>query len=197
MVRNRWSNREPRTANREPTAAWLAWLRLVIVVIVSLGLSLGVAFACRHPLTDRAEAAALVAARHPQVPRLSTQALAELPANGLLLVDVRPKAEWTVSHLPGAFRSEDPDSVVAEAARRHLKRIVVYCSIGERSCRLAERVQQSAPALHISNLSGGIFTWAAEDRPLVDDLGQPTRLVHPYDDAWGQLLPADRRAPVP
>jgi len=75
--------------------------------------------------------------------------------------------------------------------------VVVYCSIGERSSQLAERMQALAPDLLIHDLAGGIFTWASEDRLMLDAADHPTRLVHPYDTSWGALLPPDRRAPLP
>jgi len=174
-----------------------SWIIIASVLVV---LTIAVARTARsragqpHVLT---EAAAWVASRHPDVLRMTGQYLAAQPSGDYLLVDVRSAAEWSVSHLPAAFRCEDPGAAVAEARRRHCTRVVVYCSIGERSSQLAERMQALDPNLLIHDLAGGIFTWASEDRPLVDADGQPTRLVHPYDTSWGALLPPDRRAPLP
>lgn len=174
------------------------WRRTTVVVII--GLLAGITrtiVACQPRPTDCAVATAWVAERHPGVSRLTSEALVGLPVTSYLLVDVRPHAEWSVSHLPGAFRSEDANEVWAEARRRHLDRVIVYCSIGERSSRLAEQVQDRTDDLLIYNLVGGIFAWASENRPLEDADGKPTRLVHPYDATWGALLPPDRRAPLP
>ena len=174
-----------------------SWIIIASVLVV---LTIAVARTARsragqpHVLT---EAAAWVASRHPDVLRMTGQYLAAQPSGDYLLVDVRSAAEWSVSHLPAAFRCEDPGAAVAEARRRHCTRVVVYCSIGERSSQLAERMQALDPNLLIHDLAGGIFTWASEDRTLVDADGQPTRLVHPYDTSWGALLPPDRRAPLP
>lgn len=176
----------------------LTWhWRLISLVTIGAGLAIGFFLVFPHRPADRIEAITWVAERHPGVPRLTPEALAGLPAGSCLLVDVRPVAEWSVSHLPGAFRSEDADDVLAEARRRRLDRIIVYCSIGERSSQLAERALVRDPGLRIADLAGGIFSWVCEDRPLVDADGQPTRLVHPYNATWGALLPADRRASLP
>jgi rhodanese-related sulfurtransferase/glycosyltransferase involved in cell wall biosynthesis len=179
------------STNQSPFHLWL-FGGFVLVVTMALAAML----TSRPRLAHRAEAAAWVASRHPTVPRLTTEALTGLPAASYLLVDARPVAEWSVSHVPGAFRSEDADEVVAEAHRRHLDRVIVYCSIGERSSRLAEQGQARAQDVRFYNLVGGIFTWASENRPLEDADGQSTRLVHPYDASYGALLPPDRRAPV-
>lgn len=174
------------------------WRRTPVVVISCLlAGSAGVAVACQRRPADRPAAIAWVAERHPGVERLTGEALAGLRAGSYLLVDVRPVAEWSVSHLPEAFRSEDAATILAEARRRRLDRIILYCSIGERSSQMAERMLAGDPGLRVQDLSGGVFTWACEGRPLVDAHGQATRLVHPYDMIWGAMLPADRRAPVP
>lgn len=175
----------------------LLLLLLGSLLLLLAVLATAVVIARQHRLADRAEAAAWVASRHPDVLRLTGQYLAAQPNGDYLLLDVRSAAEWSVSHLPAAFRCEDPGAAVAEARRRHCTRVVVYCSIGERSSQLAERMQALDPNLLIHDLAGGIFTWASEDRPLVDADGQPTRWVHPYDTSWGALLPPDRRAPLP
>ena len=157
----------------------------------------GILTACRSNPADRSAAEAWVAERHPGVPRLTGAYLESHDNASYLLLDVRSTAEWQVSHLPGALRCEDAGAAIAAARQRQVGRIVVYCSIGERSSRLAGQVLAQAPELQVHDLAGGIFTWAAEDRPLVDVAGRSTRLVHPYDAAWGRLLPEDRRAPLP
>ncbi len=67
------------------------------------------------------------------------------------------------------------------------KAIVVYCSVGYRSEKIAEQMQ-AAGYQRVYNLVGGIFEWANYGKPLVDRDGKPTRAVHPYDAVWGRWL---------
>ncbi len=112
-----------------------------------------------------------------------------------VLLDVRQPEEYAVSHLPGAVRV-DPDAS-AEVLRDTLaafdadRPVVLYCSVGYRSARLAERLETAGrPAL---NLDGSIFRWASEGRLVVRN-ETVVREVHPYDALWGRLLPRDLRA---
>ncbi|MEM1042211.1 MAG: rhodanese-like domain-containing protein [Bacteroidota bacterium] len=112
-----------------------------------------------------------------------------------VLVDVREAEEYAVSHLPGAVRI-DPDAP-ASALRDTLGRfgpgraVVLYCSVGYRSARLAARFGTADRP--VQNLDGSIFRWANEGRPVVRD-GESVREVHPYDAVWGRLLSRDLRA---
>jgi 3-mercaptopyruvate sulfurtransferase SseA len=72
--------------------------------------------------------------------------------------------------------------------------IVVYSSVGYRSARLAHWLAGQGYT-NVRNLSGSIFQWANEDRPVFRD-GRPTMEVHPYDRRWGLLLEARYRASV-
>jgi rhodanese-related sulfurtransferase len=144
---------------------------------------------------DLTTARAWVAQRYPDQPRISCASWAVLSsASGQLLVDVRSAAEWRVAHLPGAWRCEDPQNVLAEAQRRGANRIIVYCSVGVRSSRLAATLRLSAVQTELVDLDGGIFTWATLGLPLVDADGAAVTRVHPYDQCWGRLLPDGLRS---
>jgi len=73
--------------------------------------------------------------------------------------------------------------------------IVVYCSVGVRSARLA-RALSATGAKQVFNLRGGIFEWANRGLPLVGPAG-PARSVHGYDAEWAVLLDARLRACTP
>jgi rhodanese-related sulfurtransferase len=118
----------------------------------------------------------------------------------LTLVDVRDPDEFAVSHLRGAIRVDPGAS--AEQARRAIGpvprdgAIVLYCTIGFRSSRMAERIREayggaSGPA--IANLRGGVIAWANADRPLVNAAGATNR-VHPYDSRHTRMLIEPLRA---
>lgn len=110
-----------------------------------------------------------------------------------IILDVREQKEFNVSHLPGAQRVS-PD-ISAEELMSQLKdvkdrTVIVYCSVGMRSSRLASRVQsklQKNGAKTVINLSGGIFRWHNEKRPL-SRKGKATDVVHPYDSWWGRYV---------
>ena len=112
-----------------------------------------------------------------------------------VLLDVRTRDEWNVSHVPGA-RRVDP-GVSAEMALPNANRdneVVVYDAIGYRSADLATRLR-AAGFTHAQCLDGSIFQWANEHRPLVRN-GDPVTRVHPYTQFWGRLLSDDVRAPL-
>lgn len=132
----------------------------------------------------------------PEIGHLSTAKLAEwiLQATDVVLVDVRSEEEFAVGRIEGAIRLSPGASARDVSARlREVAPgtdVVFYCSVGVRSSRLANRSRKSLMELGaagVYNLSGGIFTWHDESRPLVDARG-PTRFVHPYDRNWGRLL---------
>ena len=141
----------------------------------------------------------LVRVRFPDVPQLSTQELSAWLQDGRkprpVLLDVRTKAEFDVSHLPGA-RRVDPDAKTADVAPMLEKGrpVVTYCSVGYRSSAMADRLRK-AGVPQVSNLEGSIFQWANEGRPLEAN-GKPATKVHPYNDTFGKMLDAQRRANV-
>ena len=116
---------------------------------------------------------------------------------GWLVLDVREPEEYAVSHLPGAVRVP-PDADVSTIQRiigtaAPGKQVLFYCSVGQRSSKLAARVRESileAGATNVSNLRGGIFRWYAEHGELVNADG-PVDRIHPYNALWGQLIPRE------
>lgn len=132
----------------------------------------------------------------PEVKGISTGELATLLAGreAPLLLDVRTRAEFEVSHLPGARQIEpNADATVLHEAKD--RRIVTYCSVGYRSGAFARRLQAAGFA-EVANLNGSIFRWANEGRPLVDEHGERCAKVHPYNRVWGLLLQRKYRAPL-
>lgn len=132
----------------------------------------------------------LLARRFPDVPRTSTAALAARLAAGepVLLLDARERAEFEVSHLPGAVWIGPAGAELGALGPLPLERpMVVYCSVGWRSAEATRRLRE-AGAARVENLSGAIFRWANEGRPLVDGAEQPTTVVHPFGPAWRFLL---------
>jgi len=136
---------------------------------------------------------AKIHADFPEVRRMTTAELAAalVSDNKPVLLDVRTKAEFDVSHLEGATRVEPGSDPVAISIPKD-QPVVTYCSVGYRSAAFAKKLSE-AGYRNVSNLEGSIFRWANENRPLVHD-GQPTDRVHPYNRLWGILVDPSHRA---
>jgi rhodanese-related sulfurtransferase len=114
------------------------------------------------------------------------QAMLAAPSPPVLL-DIRSAEEYGVSHLRGA-RNLDPQSF-APSAVADLNRdstVVVYCSVGVRSARMARRLRGLGFS-HVVNLYGGIFLWYNQGREVVRN-DAAVEAVHPYDFLWGQVI---------
>jgi len=166
--------------------------------------SLGLISIWRSPADQAAEEGlrrmkALVRRRFPEVQHLTPEELAawlgdpnRVPP---LLLDVRTRTEFDVSHLPGA-RHVDPQ-IPASRLQPMLPAdapVVMYCSVGYRSAACATRLLK-AGCTQVFNLEGSLFQWANEGRPLESN-GQPARTVHPYSERFGKLLAPELRAPA-
>ena len=127
---------------------------------------------------------ARIAKEFPTVKSIGTAELAKAEPKPVLL-DVRTAAEFEVSHLAGA-RRVDPDAPTVALPKN--TPIVTYCSVGYRSAKFAQRMQE-AGFTNVRNLDGSIFQWANEGRPV-----EPSGKVHPYNQKWGVLLDPARRA---
>ena len=132
--------------------------------------------------------------RYPDVAHISPDDLQNIPSEDVVLFDVRKDAEYAVSRIDGAIRVS-PSISASEFLRDYAgavkgKKAVFYCSVGERSSRLAERVMSQAGDARpsaIYNLEGGIFKWHNEYRNVVGAEGE-TSAVHPFNRRWGRLL---------
>ena len=134
----------------------------------------------------------------PNVQRISTTELAAWLADSTrpapLLLDVRTRAEFDLSHLARArqVEPESPASVISEPKDQP---IVTYCSVGYRSGAFAEKLR-AAGFTRVVNLEGSIFRWANEGRPVMRGNQQADK-VHPYNGTWGLLLKRAYRAETP
>lgn len=112
------------------------------------------------------------------------------PSRMPAVIDARRPEEFRISRLPGALNLESAAAAAARFPDRGAP-LVVYCSVGLRSARVAAGLRALGYA-RVENLRRGIFGWAAEGRPMVDADGGTGR-VHPYNRLWGALAgPAPR-----
>lgn len=107
----------------------------------------------------------------PKVPRIDPRQLATWLSDAKreqpVLLDVRTKTEFEVSHLHGA-QQIDPGSKAEAISLPRTKPIVTYCSVGYRSGAFAENLR-AAGYQNVQNLSGSIFEWANEGFPVERD----------------------------
>jgi len=162
--------------------------------VLSLGLAcLGLSLpGCKmHTTPDWAELKRSIRAEFPGVRQISTEELADWLDDDAreppILLDARAPREYAVSHLRDARLA--PDRVAALRDLGDAPRdtpIVVYCSVGYRSSRLAKELAGRG-FTRVSNLEGSIFEWANEHRPVYRG-PERVRAVHSYDETWGRFL---------
>jgi rhodanese-related sulfurtransferase len=111
-----------------------------------------------------------------------------------VLLDVRTKAEYDVSHINKAQRIE-PGADAGGVTLPRDRPIVTYCSVGYRSAAFAKKLQE-AGFKNVQNMSDSIFEWANKGYA-IERKGQPAHKVHPYNERWGKLLKKELRADVP
>jgi len=105
----------------------------------------------------------------------------------IVLLDARENEEYRVSHLIGA-RHCGYEHFNAEAVKGVNKAapIVVYCSVGYRSDKIASKLQTMG-FTDVRNLYGGIFDWVNKGYPVYNKNGE-TNQIHGYDQKWGKWL---------
>lgn len=133
--------------------------------------------------------------KYTDVKHLSAVEFQAMEASDLVVFDVREVEEFAVSHIDGAVRV-DPDielSVFREKYAKYLagKTAVFYCSVGRRSSDLVSQLSgmlETNGAIAAYNLTGGVFRWHNEQRPLMSLNTQESQLIHPYNFYWGRLI---------
>ena len=106
----------------------------------------------------------------------------------VILLDTRSREEYEVSHLPGArfvgyetFDPRTPHDVPLDA------NIVLYCSVGYRSEKIGERLQELGYR-NVSNLYGSMFEWVNRGYEVVDTEGRLVEVVHTYNEDWSKWV---------
>lgn len=105
----------------------------------------------------------------------------------LVLLDAREFNEFSVSHIEGATWVGYDDFELSRVASIDKEQpIVVYCSVGYRSERVARQLI-NAGYTDVRNLYGGIFQWVNAGHEVVNTAG-PTDSVHTYNKKWSKWL---------
>ncbi|MXY47810.1 MAG: rhodanese-like domain-containing protein [Gemmatimonadetes bacterium] len=136
----------------------------------------------------------MIRAKFPGVSQLSTDSLQtwlEEPGQAQmgrpLLLDVREKEEYEVSHLKEAvLAASEKEAIEVLEGVPPDRPVVLYCSVGYRSSEMADFLHKRGYE-KVYNLEGSIFAWANEGRPVYQG-DERVHVVHPYDRVWGKLL---------
>ncbi|MFN4144883.1 MAG: rhodanese-like domain-containing protein [Runella sp.] len=120
------------------------------------------------------------------VPEADVQKLKKT-SEPLVWVDAREQREYEVSHLPNAVwvGYDKLDLAPLEKLPKN-QPIVVYCSVGYRSEKVAEKLIKQG-FTNVQNLYGGIFEWKNQGGEVVNAKGK-TDDVHAYNKTWGVWL---------
>lgn len=123
--------------------------------------------------------------RH-NVKEVSVAEIAKL--DDAIYLDAREKAEYNVSHIENAIwvGYDDFDIQMVKKLDKS-KTIVVYCSVGYRSEKVAKKLEK-AGFKTVYNLYGGMFEWYNQGLPVVDNQGKSTDKIHTYNEKWGQWV---------
>lgn len=105
-----------------------------------------------------------------------------------IFLDAREIDEFQVSHIPDAryigyddFKINNVSDISKES------KIIVYCSIGYRSEKIATKLKK-AGYKNVYNLYGSIFEWVNSGLEVNDRSGNVTKKIHTYNKKWSQWV---------
>jgi rhodanese-related sulfurtransferase len=129
--------------------------------------------------------------KFPQIHQISTRELMNILADTSqerpIIFDARNSKEYQLSHLPFAQLAQSEQEAITALKQTEKKhRIIVYCSIGDRSSQLAGHLI-SAGFTNTFTMDGALFQWANEGRPIYQETNI-VHVVHPYGDQWKSFL---------
>lgn len=107
--------------------------------------------------------------------------------DSVVFLDSREYEEYTVSHIPSAVHVGYDDFDINEIKYHKNQPIVVYCSVGYRSEKIAERLIK-AGYTDVRNMYGSLFEWANCGLPVINAQGMPTDTIHTYNRRWSKWL---------
>lgn len=122
------------------------------------------------------------------VPLISPAEMEKQKGEGYLILDTREKGEYQVSHIPNAVWAgyDNFQKKILEKTPKD-QPIIVYCSVGYRSERIGEKLQEMG-FTNVHNLYGGIFNWSNKGQEMVDKDKAPTNNVHGFNLEWSQWI---------
>lgn len=105
-----------------------------------------------------------------------------------IFLDAREFEEYQVSHIPGSrYIGYDNFSLNTVNDLSKESKIIVYCSIGYRSEKIASKLKK-AGYKKVYNLYGSIFEWVNEGYEIIDKSGKNSNKIHTYNKKWSQWV---------
>jgi len=109
-------------------------------------------------------------------------------SKSVVWLDARERNEFEVSQIDEAkWVGYDDFSLDRVEEIPKDQEIIVYCSVGYRSEKVAEQLMEAGFS-NVSNLYGGIFEWKNQGQEVVDSTRTVTERVHAYSKIWGVWL---------
>ena len=125
------------------------------------------------------------------IPYISVEELRMLKENdSVVILDAREPNEFEVSHLKSSINVGFDYFSSEEKLLQKLNKdaqIVVYCSVGIRSEKIAEKLK-NAGFDNVKNMYGGIFEWKNKGNSVIDSTGTETENVHVFSKQWRKWL---------
>lgn len=104
------------------------------------------------------------------------------------VLDAREIEEYKISKIRGAtWIGYDDFNLKRVEGIDKKSTILIYCSVGYRSEKIAEKLRDAGYS-NVSNLYGGIFEWVNQGYSIVDSNNTETKNVHAFDKNWGVWL---------
>jgi rhodanese-related sulfurtransferase len=106
----------------------------------------------------------------------------------IVFLDAREKNEFDISHITNAHWVGYDDFQVSRVPKTSKDAlVVVYCSIGYRSEKIAEKLIK-AGYKRVRNLYGSLFEWVNAGYEVVDKQNKPVKKIHTYNESWSQWV---------
>ena len=110
-----------------------------------------------------------------------------LNGKNIFLLDTRTKEEYEISHLKNSIFVDYKSFNIENVSNIPINsEVIVYCSVGYRSGKIAEILQKNGYQ-NVLNLYGGIFEWVNEGYDIYNDNGI-TKKIHGYTKKWSKWL---------
>lgn len=122
------------------------------------------------------------------VPHISVKEFLQTDKHDLYVLDTREEDEFEVSHIKNARQVGYIWFDMRKIYDIPLKStIVVYCSVGSRSEKIAEKLIEAGYKM-VFNLHGGIFEWINQGQPVYKNNGVQTSEIHTFSKEWSRWV---------